>query len=246
VQPRVFYEDFPNYVLYVQDATTSKGAAVWKGVFLADVSTTSAPQVTLAKQGVVVGEGTDRLHLHLISGAQHQTVPKQPDQYSISTFGDTDIFLPMAPTAQKQRATTPPTELSDSDLITEAKNQKDAGEAANYLIEWHRRWSMAAACLVLALVGIPLGMSAKKGGKSSGFVLTIALVFIYYLTALCGMSLARQGKLPRCSFWPAWRCCTAWTAFPCNCPPGAAAGRVSASSTVNTSLRQPTACAAAP
>jgi LPS export ABC transporter permease LptG/LPS export ABC transporter permease LptF len=196
VQPRVFYEDFPNYVLYVQDATTSKGAAVWKGVFLADVSTSAAPQITLAKQGVVVGEGTDRLHLHLIGGAQHQTVPKQPDQYSISTFGDTDIFLPMAPAAQKLRATTPATELKDSDLLAEAKQQKNVGDAAGYLIELHRRWSMAAACLVLALVGIPLGMSAKKGGKSSGFVLTIALVFIYYLTALCGMSLARQGKVP--------------------------------------------------
>ena len=48
---------------------------------------------------------------------------------------------------------------------------------------------------MLALVGIPLGLSAKKGGKSTGFVLTIGLVFLYYFFSLAGMSMARQGKI---------------------------------------------------
>jgi LPS export ABC transporter permease LptG/LPS export ABC transporter permease LptF len=196
VQPRVFYEDFPNSVLYVQDTTSSKGAAVWKGVFLADVGTSSSPKITLAREGVVVGEGPDRLHLHLISGSQHETAPQQPGQYSISTFGQSDVFLPVTNAAPTVRLTAPSTELPTSALIPQAKRQKDAAAAAEYLIEFHRRWAMAAACVVLALVGIPLGLSAKKGGKSTGFVLTIALVFIYYLVALSGMSLARQGKLP--------------------------------------------------
>ncbi|MGE0407482.1 MAG: LptF/LptG family permease, partial [Candidatus Korobacteraceae bacterium] len=56
--------------------------------------------------------------------------------------------------------------------------------------------ALPAACLVLALVGIPLGLSSKRGGKSTGFVLTIALVFLYYLVFLVGLSLARQGKVP--------------------------------------------------
>src|SRR5215467_4715001 len=42
VQPRVFYEQVKNYVLYVQDATSSSGAAIWKNVFLADISTPGA------------------------------------------------------------------------------------------------------------------------------------------------------------------------------------------------------------
>ncbi len=48
---------------------------------------------------------------------------------------------------------------------------------------------------MLALVGIPLGLSSKKGGKSTGFVLTILLVFAYYFVSLLGVSLARQGKV---------------------------------------------------
>ena len=56
--------------------------------------------------------------------------------------------------------------------------------------------ALPTACIVLALVGIPLGLSAKKGGKSTGFVLTIGLVFLYYFVSLLGVSLGRQGKLP--------------------------------------------------
>src|ERR1700723_1354783 len=45
VQPRVFYEGFPKIVLYVQDVHTAQGAAVWKGVFLADISDAANPQI---------------------------------------------------------------------------------------------------------------------------------------------------------------------------------------------------------
>ena len=38
IQPRVFYEGFPKIVLYVQDVKSAQGAAVWKGVFMADLT----------------------------------------------------------------------------------------------------------------------------------------------------------------------------------------------------------------
>jgi LPS export ABC transporter permease LptG len=72
------------------------------------------------------------------------------------------------------------------------------------LIEYHRRFALPTACIVLALVGIPLGLSAKRGGKSTGFVLTILLVFLYYSFSLIGVSLARQGRVsPGIGVWMA-------------------------------------------
>jgi LPS export ABC transporter permease LptG len=53
-------------------------------------------------------------------------------------------------------------------------------------------------------VGIPLGLSSKRGGKSTGFVLTILLVFVYYSISLIGVSLARQGRVsPGLGAWMA-------------------------------------------
>ncbi|MGZ4835200.1 MAG: LptF/LptG family permease, partial [Terriglobales bacterium] len=59
IQPRVFYEDFKNLVLYVQDASSGEGAALWKGVFVADISNPSAPKITLAQSGIAVSQGMD-------------------------------------------------------------------------------------------------------------------------------------------------------------------------------------------
>ena len=56
VQPRVFYEGFPKIVLYVQDVKAMAGGALWKGVFLADLSDPAAPRITLAKQGLLVSQ----------------------------------------------------------------------------------------------------------------------------------------------------------------------------------------------
>jgi len=105
VQPRVFYEDFRNYVLYVQDVRPAAGTALWQHVFLADLSQPGSPQITTAQDAVVVSEPVEKtapaadestgsgpgIHLHMIHGTQHQLSATDPNQYDVSTFHTTDI-----------------------------------------------------------------------------------------------------------------------------------------------------------
>lgn len=203
IQPRVFYEDLKGYVLYVQDVEPASGAALWRNVFLADISSPAAPKVTLAQHAVVVTEG-DALRMHLENGSQQETDPGNPDQYTISTFDQTDIPIAL-PTAgpPPSRDLLPAAELKTSELLSRARSDPPA-KARWYLIEFHRRLALAASCLVLMLVGIPLGLSSKKGGKSTGFVLTILLVFLYYFSLSAGIAFARQGKVqPALGVWSA-------------------------------------------
>jgi LPS export ABC transporter permease LptG/LPS export ABC transporter permease LptF len=195
VQPRVFYEGFPKIILYVQDIKAMAGGALWKGVFLADLSDPAAPRVTLAREGLLVSQGADRLDLHLIDGSTHESDPKNPDLYQISTFQVTDIPI-QVPAAQNRQQSEPATlsQMNVGQLLTTAR-AADATTRRWTLIEFHRRFALPTACLVLAMVGVPLGLSSKKGGKSSGFVLTILLVFLYYSVSLIGVSLARQSRL---------------------------------------------------
>jgi len=196
VQPRVFYEGFPKAVLYVQDVVSAQRAAVWKGVFLANLSNPGAPSITLARQGLLVGEGPNSLHLHLTDGSTHEMNPASVADYQISTFEGTDIPIELpaaetdAPKGQTSIGTVPSQALWQR---SQAGGGQDARWAA---LELYRRLALPTACLVLALVGIPLGLSAKKGGKSSGFVITIVLVFAYYSITLIGVSLAKEGKVP--------------------------------------------------
>jgi LPS export ABC transporter permease LptG/LPS export ABC transporter permease LptF len=202
VQPRVFYEGFPKIVLYVEDVKAMSGGAIWKGVFLADLSDPAAPRITLAREGLLVSQGEDSLDLHLTDGSTHETDPTNPDHYQISTFDTTDIPLQIPPSSNPQQ--TEPASLSAmkvSELLRVARTS-DPSTRRWTLIEFHRRLALPTACLVLGLVGIPLGLSSKKGGKSSGFVLTILLVFLYYSLSLIGVSLARQARLsPPAGVW---------------------------------------------
>ena len=202
VQPRVFYEGFPKIVLYVQDVKAASGAAVWKGVFLADLSDPLSPRISLAREGLLVSQGPDTLDLHLTSGSTHEADPKNPDRYQISTFQTTDIPIQIPP-AQSAQGQEPVSmgQMRISELLHAARTG-DPVTRRWTLLEFHRRLALPTACIVLAFVGIPLGLSSKRGGKSSGFVLTILLVFLYYSISLIGVSLARQGRLsPASGVW---------------------------------------------
>ncbi len=194
VQPRVFYEGFPKLVLYVQDVHSAQGGSVWENVFLADISDGANPRITLAREGILVPEGQDRLHLHLTNGSTHETDPAQADHYQISTFQQTDIPIELASSENKADEQVPYRAIGTWTLRKRAASV-DAATARLYRIEFHNRFALPTACLVLAMVGIPLGLSSKKSGKSGGFVLTIALVFVYYFISLIGVSLAKQGRV---------------------------------------------------
>jgi LPS export ABC transporter permease LptF/LPS export ABC transporter permease LptG len=195
VQPRVFYEDFKNYVLYVQDVHGSTGASLWTHLFLADLTDPSTPKVITAEQATVVSRGNNTLMMRLRDGAEHELVSTAGNgQYQVSTFAESD--LPLAVGEQEDQrighSDTPLLAMSNRELLARAR----APGGRWYMIEMQKRFAYPVACLVLMVIGIPLGMSSRRGGKSAGFVLTIALVFIYYIISYTGVALARQGKIP--------------------------------------------------
>lgn len=201
IQPRVFYEGFPQLVLYVESVQAAQGAAIWKGVFIADTSTPASPRITLAQEGILVSEGPHTLHLHLNNGSTHEVDPNAPEHYQVSTFEQTDVPIAVPDTENgKEQEPAPVSQLGTWELWRQGANGNPMARWSR--IEFHRRLALPTSCLVLALVGIPLGLSAKKGGKSTGFVLTILLVFAYYSASLVGVSLARQGKVsPGVGVW---------------------------------------------
>jgi LPS export ABC transporter permease LptF/LPS export ABC transporter permease LptG len=196
VQPRVFYEDFRNSILYVQDVRIGRHASVWGHVFLADISDPRSPKITLAEQATVVGGQHHDLRMRLRNGEQHEMPPNDPGAYSISTFAQTDLPIQISGSGQET------TRIGHSDVPILAMSNRQLYERAHsadgrlYQIELQKRYAYPTACLVLMLVGIPLGLSSRRGGKSMGFVLTIFLVFVYYFLSSTGMALARQGKIP--------------------------------------------------
>lgn len=215
IQPRVFYEDFKNYVLYVQDVRSTTGASTWHHVFLADLTQPANPNVTTASQALVSSPGTadpQGLRLHLLNGGKHEISSTNVDQYDISTFASTDVPIQLEnqDDTHISRVDTPLHALSLGELwkraqapvVTTKSRSNNTSRAAR--IEINTRFSYPFACLVLMLIGVPLGLSSKRGGKGTGVVLTLLLVFAYYLLSELGVGFAKSGKLsPALGVWGA-------------------------------------------
>jgi LPS export ABC transporter permease LptG/LPS export ABC transporter permease LptF len=194
IQPHVFYEDFRNWVLYVQNVHPGSHAANWQNVFMANVSHPNDPTITTAASATVVTESPQELLMRLNDGAQHEMTPGRPDQYKITAFTSTEYGLQLSAqnSVQLGRLETSIYALSMSELLKRIRGP----DSARYLIELYNRFSYPFACLVLMLVGVPLGAASRRGGKSSGFVFALLLVSLYYFLSSLGGAFARQGKLP--------------------------------------------------
>ena len=67
----------------------------------------------------------------------------------------------------------------------------------HYLVqmELHKKFSIPFACLIMALMGLPLGMHAK-GGKSWGVAVALVVFLGYYLMLSAAWSFGETGDYP--------------------------------------------------
>lgn len=69
-------------------------------------------------------------------------------------------------------------------------------------IEWHRKFSFSAACLVLFFIGAPLGSIIRKGGLGMPLVVAIVFFLIFHLLGMFGEKFVRENILsPFMGMW---------------------------------------------
>jgi LPS export ABC transporter permease LptG/LPS export ABC transporter permease LptF len=202
IQPRVFEEQFTksNVVLYVGDVrSTASTTAEWKNVFLADVTPpdqrprsnreySDAPRITVAGDAVASpNPERNTIQLSMRNVSTHE-VDRDPSVYYLTAAPRQEQLLEAKP--REEMAAKPFDAMDTIPLMEQAKTSLEAR------LELHRRLALPFACLVLAAVGIPLGVSSRRSGKSGAFVITVSLAFLYWMSLISLMGMAKQGRIP--------------------------------------------------
>ncbi len=65
-----------------------------------------------------------------------------------------------------------------------------------YDIEWHRKFTLSIACLVLFFIGAPLGAIIRKGGLGMPVVISVIFFIIFHILSITGEKLAKEGSIP--------------------------------------------------
>ncbi|HTS28451.1 MAG TPA: LptF/LptG family permease [Bryobacteraceae bacterium] len=199
IQPRVFDEDFPNKILYVDDVRIGN-TTVWGGVFIVDVTPpeqrtnglgekASGPLITVAKSAIATSDPkNNRLQLSLFDYSTHEMGKDGKAQDVDSPRGEQVLYA--KPPGEK---TTTFAAMNTAELLRRYSGPDQVEDR----IELHHRFTFPLACIVLAMVGIPLGISTRKGGKSAGYIIALFLgFFCYYLSSVTLVKVATARKLP--------------------------------------------------
>jgi len=200
-EPRIFYNEFQGKVLYVFDAPPRGGD--WEGVFLADAVPGGAPKadVIAARSGrLELAEQGEQVVLRLSGAIQHTFDSNRPDRYETRRYEKLRLVL-RDRFASEQRARLlarqDPRSLDWQELSQLARDPRQTPEQRQLArVNRQKRLAIPAACVVLGLLALPLAFNNRRGGKSSGFALSIAIVVVYHLLITQGEEAARVGRLP--------------------------------------------------
>jgi len=197
VEQRVFTEDFPNQLLFVDKI--DRGSGRWQGVLLFDLTDPEQESLVTADSGVLVVDPRDgSAWLNLQDTTTHQLRPNEPNSYRKNDNNELRIRLrqPTADVSQRVRLGVRETttgELLSRNRVTKDTTAEDVREAQ---VELNKRIAIPAAAVVFALVGFPLGIRNRRGGRGFGLTASVLLVVAYYFLLNNGELLATGGKVP--------------------------------------------------
>lgn len=86
--------------------------------------------------------------------------------------------------------------------VTGADYENTTGSIRSILVEWHRKFSLSVACLVLLFIGAPLGSIIRKGGLGLPILVALTFFTVFHLLSTFGEKLVKQQTLtPMTGMW---------------------------------------------
>ncbi|OFW02950.1 MAG: LPS export ABC transporter permease LptF [Acidobacteria bacterium RIFCSPLOWO2_02_FULL_68_18] len=194
VRPRVFFEDFPDVVLYVRELAGPGGG--WRDVFMADNRAGQTPAVYLARHGRVLVDRARRSVEMVLDDAVRHTAD-EAGKYEVVHFDRLLLSLNPETVFPRQGPPLGAREMSIPQLQARAAELEAQGiYPHSELFEIQKKFSIPFACLIFGLIGLALGVNNRRDGKLASFVIGLGVIFIYYVVLWLGQALVRGHMAP--------------------------------------------------
>ena len=108
-------------------------------------------------------------------------------------------FLKSFNTNQKKQIVTTASNLSRNQKSRLSSIASDMYSRNKYIhnheIEWHKKLTLPFACIILFLIGAPLGAIIRKGGLGMPIVISVVFFLLFHILSITGEKMAKEGAI---------------------------------------------------
>jgi lipopolysaccharide export system permease protein len=198
IEEGIFNTAFKNIMILVREKPSPTRLS---GIFIVDERKKDEQKIIVAKDGQIIAEN-DTLSFSLSAGHIYITNNAMITEIQFGKYHFT--LTPSIDPGERKNS-----EMSPGELLTGARTMAD--KKVPYTLEFYRRLSMPAICLIIILLGPSLSLMAGKSGKLGGLTVGLSVFAVYYTLLIYGENLARSGTLPLAA--GAWLSFTILAAF---------------------------------
>jgi lipopolysaccharide export system permease protein len=193
IRERVFQAPVPGVVLYVERMDKKNG--LLRDVLIVDSRTPQATTIFASEAEILADFPGMRVIFTLHHGSlQRQEGVQNAQQAAFERYSFSIEVGSSRDRADLSRKRV--REMSLRELQGEVKALQASGaNDRRVLVEWHKRLALPVACLVLGMVGAPLGSLNRRTGRLGGFAISAGVLLLYYILVTIGASLAETGSI---------------------------------------------------
>lgn len=193
IKEGTFSEGFFELVIYANKVDSKTGALV--DLFIYDERNPNAPLTIIAPTGEIIPDQSHPGHsvlLRLFKGQIH----RKAETHTIINFDLHEVLLNDPIRLEERQKSVSSLTLSELTFLRNDNKTNDK-DRKNFTIEFHKRSALATACIVFCLIGIGFGIvTNRRSGKSSGFILSVGFIILYWVLYIGFESLVRSSVLP--------------------------------------------------
>ena len=197
IREKVFNDDFNGILLYAESIPVNGN--FMEGVIISDTRITREPSTIIAKKAYLVSDPKlMTVTLRLESGSTH-TVDTKTKNYRKMDFRlyDVNLNLESSVAEENKLKTKSSSELTIWEIAQKLKSSVlDKNTLRELAVELNKNIALPMSCIIMGILGIPLGIRSHRAVKSRGFTIGIIIVLIYYFLILGGETLTETSGLP--------------------------------------------------
>ncbi|MRR07670.1 MAG: LPS export ABC transporter permease LptF [Deltaproteobacteria bacterium] len=192
IKEKVFNDDFPGLVVFVDGYDQSSHEI--SGILIHDERDPEEPMTIFASTGVIEAAPEEKnVRLHLENGSIHRGIGESG--YRLVEFRSYDLHVDLRQSTKKDQLDEG--DLTLKQLMANRSNQQNSEKfRRNVSIELHKRFALPFACIVFAMIGVPLGIQNQRSGRAGGFSAGIIILMLYYMVMSAGNTIAEKEILP--------------------------------------------------